>query len=33
MKLCSKKWSIFVTFCDKYFIEIEKDLYICSVKN
>ncbi len=33
MKLCSKKRSVFVTFCCKYVVEIEKDSYLCSVKN
>ena len=33
MKLYNKKRSVFITFCDKYFVEIEKDLYFCSVKN
>lgn len=33
MKLCSKKWSVSIPFCCKYFVEIEKDLYLCSVKN
>ena len=29
---CSKKWSVFVTFCDKYFVEIEKDMYLLHQK-
>ena len=33
MKLCNKKWSVFITFRSKYIVEIEKDLYLCSVKN
>lgn len=33
MKLCNKNLSVFITFCGIYFVEIEKDLYFCSVKN
>ena len=33
MKLCSKKWSVFITFYSKYVVEIEKYLYLCNVKN
>ena len=33
MKLRSKKWSVFITFCRIYFVDIEKDLYLCGVKN
>jgi len=33
MILYNKNWSVFITFYDIYFVEIEKDLYFCSVKN
>ena len=33
LKSCNKKRSVFITFCSKYVVEIEKDLYLCSVKN
>ena len=33
MKLYNKNWSVFITFCSKYIVEIEKDSYFCSVKN
>ena len=33
MKFYNKNWSAFITFYGIYFVEIEKDLYLCSVKN
>ena len=33
MKLCNKNWNVFISFCCFYFVEIEKDLYLCGVKN
>lgn len=33
MMIYNKNWSVFITFCSIYFVEIEKDLYFCSVKN
>ena len=32
MKSCDKKRSVFITFCDKYFVEIEKDTHLLHQK-
>ena len=32
MKLCSKKRSVFVTFCCKYIVEIERVMYLLHQK-
>lgn len=32
-RLCNKMHSVFNFFFGNYFVEIEKDLYFCSVKN
>ena len=32
MKLCSKKWSVFITFCSKYIVEIERVMYLLHQK-
>ena len=33
MNLYNNNWRVFITFYGIYFVEIEKDLYFCSVKN
>lgn len=32
MKLCSKKWSVFITFRSKYVVEIERVMYFLHQK-
>lgn len=33
LKSCNKKRSVFVAFYSMYFVDIEKYLYLCSIKN
>jgi hypothetical protein len=33
LEFCNKKRSVFVAFYGMYFVDIEKYLYLCSVKN
>ena len=32
MKLCNKKWSVFITFCSKYVVEIERAMCLLHQK-